>query len=235
MTKTSATDQFIYSGRDNLIAMRAAVNYNQHLLALVTKNAPAGAVRWLDFGAGEGQFAHPLVQAGHSVVAVEVDRHLVQALRAKGVDTCEDIALIPDASIDYIYSLNVLEHIEGDVEILAALRRKVKPGGLMFIYVPAFQCLYSEMDQLVGHYRRYTRQSLEAAATAAGLRPVRSRYVDSVGFAAAGVYKLLPNAGGVITPAAVAAYDRHAFPLSARLDSALGAVVGKNVYLLASA
>lgn len=234
MTQGSDAGRLVYSGRDNLVAMRAAVSYNRHLMKLVSQNAPEGAGLWLDFGAGEGQFARAFMQAGRSVLAVEVDRELVQALRDKGVDTREDIALVPDASVDYIYSLNVLEHIDRDVEMMATLRRKLKPGGLMFIYVPAFQCLYSSMDRVVGHCRRYTRHSLEAKATAAGLRPLRSRYVDCIGFAAAGVYKVLPRAGGTITPASVAAYDRFAFPVSARMDAALGSVVGKNVYLLAS-
>jgi SAM-dependent methyltransferase len=230
----SGNEQFVYSGRDNLVAMRAAVNYNRHLMDLVERNAPVGASKWLDFGAGEGQFAQPFMKAGRPVLAVEVDRELVSALRAKGVETCEDLSLVPDGSIDYIYSLNVLEHIEHDVEILAALRKKLRPGGRIFIYVPAFQSLYSEMDRLVGHHRRYTRRSLERAAMAAGLKPLRSRYVDCVGFVAAGVYKLLPGTGGTITTDAVAAYDRLAFPVSARLDAAFGALAGKNVCLLAT-
>jgi SAM-dependent methyltransferase len=37
-------------------------------------------------------------------------------------------------SDDFIYSLNVLEHIENDVDALKLWRTKLKPGGSMIFY-----------------------------------------------------------------------------------------------------
>jgi hypothetical protein len=39
----------------------------------------------------------------------------------------------------------------------------------------------SRFDRLIGHHRRYTRRTLGAALTAAGLRIDQLRYVNSVG------------------------------------------------------
>lgn len=65
-----------------------------------------------------------------------------------------------DRTADLIYSYNVLEHIKDDVLILKILKEKLNPGGVLLLYLPAFQCLYSSMDKKVGHYRRYTRPRL---------------------------------------------------------------------------
>ena len=39
--------------------------------------------------------------------------------------------------IDLIFSSNVLEHIENDLEILKIMRSKLKDNGMLFLYVPA--------------------------------------------------------------------------------------------------
>ena len=55
--------QQAYTGVDNLEVMQEAVNYNRYLLDTVRKHAPAHG-KVLDFGAGGGQFAAPLVGMG---------------------------------------------------------------------------------------------------------------------------------------------------------------------------
>ena len=67
----------------------------------------------------------------------------------------------------------------------------------------------------------------------AGLRVTRSRYADSIGFAATLVYKLTDQGQGDINPRMLKLYDRAVFPLSALLDAALGRLLGKNAYAVA--
>ena len=61
---------------------------------------------------------------------------------------------------DVVYTSNVLEHIEDDVSTLKQLHSKIKVNGLLAIYVPAFMCLYNQLDSSVGHYRRYEKDEL---------------------------------------------------------------------------
>ena len=77
---------------------------------------------------------------------------------------------MPDASFNYIYTLNVLEHIEDDAAALRSLHAKLTDGGKLLIYVPAFPVLYTSMDAKVGHVRRYTRDTLMTRVTAAGFQ-----------------------------------------------------------------
>lgn len=230
--KSMNSAAFTYSGRDNLVAMGEAHRYNEFLEGLIIQHAPSSGT-WLDFGAGAGQFAIPLRKAGHDVVAVEVDSVLSQGLAKQGVPVFDALEKVADESVDYIYALNVLEHISDDGNALRMLHRKLRPGGKLLIYVPAFQSLYSSMDALVGHYRRYRGDGLRSVVQRAGFEVETVAYADVIGYFASMVYKCLPGRDGTITPGSVALYDRWVFPVSRGLDHVASSWFGKNVYVVA--
>lgn len=229
----SAIDpEFSYSGRDNLEAMRVADRYNAFLVDLVDKNARP-ADRMLDFGAGLGIFAEALRDKGHDVACLEVDGALRERLANRGFVAIESPAGLADDSLDYVYSLNVLEHIDDDVAALKALAPKLRRGGRCMIYVPAFPLLFSAMDRQVGHHRRYTSASLRDALQAAGFAVQRLEYADSLGFFASLAYRIL-GGSGVLDPRSVRTYDRWIFPLSRALDRLTNRWIGKNVFAVAT-
>lgn len=225
--------QQAYTGVDNLEVMQEAVNYNRYLLDTVRKYAPAGA-RVLDFGAGSGQFAEPLAAHGLNITALEPDQLLQQRLRARGLRVVGSTEELPDASFDYIYTLNVLEHIEDDVGALRSLHTKLTPNGKLLIYVPAFPVLYTSMDAKVGHVRRYKRNTLRACVSAAGFRVERVSYADSLGFFATLIFKLSGNKAGTVSIGTLKLYDRAVFPLSRTLDLLTQRWFGKNLLLMCS-
>jgi SAM-dependent methyltransferase len=51
--------------------------------------------------------------------------------------------------------MDVLEHVPDDREMLARMVDVLRPGGYVFITVPADMRLWSEQDERLGHYRRY--------------------------------------------------------------------------------
>jgi len=219
-----------YSGRDNLEAMKQATRYNRFLLDLIRGNATGARV--LDHGAGAGTFAIPINQGELSVLCMEPDEQLRQALVAAGLDAVASLEDVPDSSVDYVYTLNVLEHIQDDQDAIANLFRCLKPGGRLLVYVPAFQLLYSSMDDHVGHFRRYRRGTLVTSLRQAGFEVDRARYVDSLGFFATLVYKLIGNRSGTVSPGSVAFYDSLIFPLSRLLDVLSFGAFGKNLLVL---
>lgn len=221
-----------YSGTENLEIMVEAVNYNAFLASLIRSQARPGEVV-LDFGAGIGTFAKALALDGHRVQCIEPDQRQRERIVQAGLFAYADISNLADQSVDLLYSLNVLEHIGDDVAVLRACHEKIKPGGRVLIYVPAFQVLYSSMDKLVGHYRRYTRSDLAEKMRLAGFEVIRNEYVDSAGFLASLLFKAFGSDSGVINRDALILYDRYAFPVSRLLDRVLNRVFGKNVLLLA--
>lgn len=221
-----------YSGIENLEIMAEAVNYNRFLLNLVTAGLDRRQ-KVLDFGAGTGTFAERVAGLGFEIVCVESDPGLRERLQYLGLRSSEELRTISGCSVDFAYSLNVLEHLKEEGPALAELFRVLKPGGRLLIYVPAFPMLFSSMDKAVGHYRRYKRHDLSAVVERVGFQIDTVAYADSLGFFATLMFKLLDSGSGRINRQMLKTYDRFFFPVSRALDSALCHFFGKNLILLA--
>ena len=221
-----------YPGTENLEVMAEAVRYNEHLLGLVRRHAPDGGQQVMDFGAGAGTFAQPLAAEGMRVTCIEPDADLRSRLEAMGLRAVPSLEGIPRRSFAMIYSLNVLEHIQDDRTVLSQLRECLSDEGILLLYVPAFQVLFSSMDRRVGHFRRYRKAGLASLLRCAGYDVQESRYVDSIGFLAGLAYRMAGR-DGKLNRRAVAFYDRWVFPGSLVLDRLLGRWLGKNLVVVA--
>lgn len=220
-----------YAGLEILETLQEAYNYNRYLTDFCEKGA--GETRdALDFGAGIGTFSDLVRQRGYRVRCVEADPYLAEHLREKGYETFADLADLPDESVDYAFSLNVFEHIENDRSVLRALAAKLRAGGRLMIYVPAFESLWTELDDRIHHFRRYTRASLQDLIASAGLQTEECQYADSLGYLAALAFKMIGSRDGNLSPFAVRAYDRFVMPLSIALDKIVSGFFGKNVYAI---
>lgn len=83
--------------------------------------------------------------------------------------------------IDTIICLNVLEHIENDMQALKNMHRILKTGGKLIIQVPAFACLYGTLDAADIHFRRYGKKEIISRITAAGFKIKKVFYFNIAG------------------------------------------------------
>jgi SAM-dependent methyltransferase len=226
------SQEFTYSGSEELSAMEHMVNYNNHIISLLQKSHPCFE-QVLDFGAGIGTMAELMQPCCKELVCVEIDKSQQQRLNDKGFNVVDDLAKIPDNSQSLIYSINVLEHIEDDYAAIKQLNVKLAPGATLFIYVPAFNLLYTAMDKKVGHYRRYNKKRLKAVFHAANLEIKDMLYVDSLGFFASLLFKYIGSKQGEISPTQLQFYDKWVFPVSKFLDIFLRYFLGKNLLVIA--
>lgn len=88
---------------------------------------------------------------------------------------------LPAGSFGSVICLNVLEHIDDDVDALTRMRRLCRPDGRVVILVPAHMLAYGAMDRSFGHCRRYNRSSLRRVFQSAGLNIVYASYMNAVG------------------------------------------------------
>ena len=124
-----------------------------------------------------------------------------------------DPSEVDDDCVAYLFSLNVLEHIEDDTGALADLYRVLEPCGRLFIYVPAFNLLYTSMDSPVGHYRRYRMADLAKFLEQNGFSVDKKAYTDALGFFATLACKLVDNRQPApLNRRLVRLYDRYLFP-----------------------
>jgi SAM-dependent methyltransferase len=65
-----------------------------------------------------------------------------------------------EASFDAVIACEVLEHIRDESAFLGKIRGLLNPGGRLILSVPARKTLWSDHDEIAGHYRRYDRQEI---------------------------------------------------------------------------
>jgi SAM-dependent methyltransferase len=128
----------------------------------------------LDFGCNSGFFVEQLRKKGHETFGTDVSEESVEYGSAKGIKKLfvvkdKEKLPFPDSSFDVVMALDVLEHIENDLEALNELKRVVKPEGSIIVAVPAFPFLWGIQDEVAHHFRRYTKSSLRKLFLDAGL------------------------------------------------------------------
>jgi 2-polyprenyl-3-methyl-5-hydroxy-6-metoxy-1,4-benzoquinol methylase len=221
-----------YSGRDNLESMKYASNYNAFLFHLIKKNI-SKKDRVLDFGAGIGTFAKLVSKFASDTICIEPDKVQLNHIKYElGIKAKSNLDLVKNESVDVIYSLNVFEHIQDDFSAIKKCYKKIKPGGSLLVYVPAYQLLFSNMDKHVGHFRRYSMSDLSQKISSSGFTIENAEYIDSIGFFASYLYKFI-NQDGKISIKSIIFYDKFIFRISRLLDLFFGKYFGKNLFIIA--
>jgi SAM-dependent methyltransferase len=218
-----------YSGVDILEALESAHNYNDYLTRLIRVSAESTDL--IDFGAGIGTFSKRLRTAGYNVKCVEPDPLQRRRLEEQGFDTFENITAVADNSASFVFSLNVFEHIQDDAAALREIRQKLKPGGTLLIYVPAFACLWTSLDEKLCHHRRYTKTTLRRLVEREGFVIEDVRYADCLGFIAVLIFRALNRSASALNASSISLYDHWLFAPSRVLDRLFDRWFGKNVYV----
>jgi|APSaa5957512535_1039671.scaffolds.fasta_scaffold07583_4 SAM-dependent methyltransferase len=219
---------FEYSGRDNLDIMSLAVNYNSSIYKWLSHDTKIGS-SVLDFGSGQGEFYYRFNSYCDNVYAVEPDVNMHNLFPSNYIFS--KIESLDNKKFDLIYSVNVLEHIEDDVLAVNKFKGYLSTGkGVVKIFVPARQELYSDMDKKVGHYRRYSKKQIKKIFVDGGYTIKSCHYFDFLGYFAAAFYKILGKSGD-INPKSLVFYDKYIFPVSLFLDKFFSRFIGKNIVI----
>jgi len=133
---------------------------------------------------------------------------------------------------DSIIYINVLEHIENDLDELRVVHRTLKPSGHVIVFVPALPMLFSKFDRSIGHFRRYTKGELQKKLEDAGFRVKDLRWFDMLGILP-WLVKYRLGGSTSMEAGAVELYDRVAVPVIRRAESLIKPPVGKNLFAVA--
>lgn len=153
--------------------------------------AVRGAERVLEVAAGTGLVTPALAAGAGEVIATDYSAAMVATLERRVRDAqvanvrCEQADLyalrFDDASFDAVVAANVLHLVPDLPSALAALRRVLKPGGLLV--VPTFCHDETALSWVVSRalavtgfpgHRRFTAKSLRQAVEEAGVRVTRT-------------------------------------------------------------
>jgi len=152
--------------------------------------------RILDVGAGSGFFSRHLLSSTSTNESWCVDT-------SYKTDFDENQAFkiihyrrsVREVNADIVLFMDVLEHVDNDVELLKEYVDKVPSGCQFLISVPAFQFLWSEHDIFLDHKRRYTLNQLETTVRESGLNVKRGCYYFGGIFPIAALLRLTQAVG----------------------------------------
>lgn len=161
---------------------------------------PANA-RILEAGCGTGGNLYLLSQYGE-VAAFEPDQVARQFASTTFPTGAVTEGSLPDrlgaveGNFDLVVALDVLEHIEDDVNAAATLMHLVKPGGFLVVTVPAIRRLWGRHDLRLHHVRRYNLPALRRLFNAQGFEIVSDTYFNTLLLPVATLLRLLESVSG---------------------------------------
>jgi SAM-dependent methyltransferase len=146
----------------------------------------------LEIGAGIGTITRQLEPGLELLIALEVERFYVDRLKNmfRGKPHVRpylsDVALADWQSLkaerlDTIVLSNVLEHIPDDGAAVRRFRQILPMGGKVVVLVPALPQLFGAIDEAVGHYRRYTPETLRKVLEENGFTVDTLEWMNLVG------------------------------------------------------
>jgi len=193
----------------------------------------------IEVGSGLGDYALEWAPRVHAFTCTEAEPGRLVALKERMAAEASNVEvrhlLLPsEESADHtgLVSYNVLEHIEDHVGALRSMAKLIRPGAAMVLIVPAFPIAMSKVDIATGHVRRYTKKTMRAALSEAGLEIEKLYYANMSGFIgyfiSAKLFGLAPRPGPMI-----AFYDSLVLPFTRWLERFVKAPFGQSVVAVA--
>jgi SAM-dependent methyltransferase len=224
----------IYPGTE-LDIFAEAVNWKAYLHSLLARRITGDV---LEVGAGIGGTTRLLCTGEQrSWVCLEPDAGQAERLARAAeqdpfpiepeivVGTLAD--LDRDRCFDCILYVDVLEHIRDDEAEVRTAADFLSRSGCLAVVSPAHPFLYSEFDQSLGHFRRYTRRTLRSLGPPE-LSLEECFYVDAAGMLASAANRLVLKSGKPRL-SQILFWDRLLVRCSRVLDPLTGFRLGKSV------
>lgn len=136
-------------------------------------------------------------------------------------------SLSKNTLFDTVIYIDVIEHIENDIQEIDRASTLLKPGGHLIILVPAHQYLFSPFDKAIGHYRRYNKNRLQKVIPYS-LQKKKLFYLDGLGLLASLTNKWFLKKE-YPTLKDVKFWDRIIIPVSKLIDPLIGYSTGKSL------
>lgn len=180
-------------GRETLEAIAAANKFNRWMYETTTRNLSGNVI---EIGSGIGNISSIFCRDRREIHLSDIRESYVGSLRQRfenepsviGVSQLDLVDPQFDQryshllhSFDGLFALNVVEHIEDDVQAIANAKKLLKPGGRLVILVPAGQWLYNQFDKSLEHFRRYNTAMLEGLFLKNELTVTQSKYFNVAG------------------------------------------------------
>jgi glycosyltransferase involved in cell wall biosynthesis len=171
-------DIYLDAGARILDTLASTPRFNEWMADTIR---PFAGSRILELGAGIGNLTRKLSPRRSLYVASDIDSEHLARLRTRfqnrpnlEIHRC-DLANLDDFApfagrFDTVICLNVVEHVEDDMLALRNIASALQAGGRAIVLVPQGQSIYGSLDEVLGHFRRYSEEGLRKKMEAVGLQ-----------------------------------------------------------------
>jgi len=168
------TTHWWFSARQKIV-----LDIIQNRLAL-----PRGA-KVLDVGCGTGAILAEFARQ-FDAYGTDTSSLAIEFCRKRGIANAFHCTLetfpLPDLRFDLITLLDVIEHVDGDVDILKQALGHITRDGHILVTVPAYEFLWSQHDDLNHHKRRYVKSQLTHVLRESGFTVEMCSYYNTILF-----------------------------------------------------
>ena len=141
--------------------------------------------RILDVGCGTGANLIMLSKYGDAE-GVDISEDALAFCRERGLDKVKlgagEELPYEDDTFDLVTAFDVVEHMDDDLAGLREMRRVLRPGGRVLLFVPTFMFLWGLQDDVSHHRRRYRLSQLRRVLEQAGFEIERMTYANIMFF-----------------------------------------------------
>ena len=160
---------------------------------------------------------------------VDISEDALAFCRERGLEkvklgAAEDLPY-DDDTFDLVTAFDVVEHLDDDLAGLTEMRRVLRPGGRVLLFVPTFMFLWGLQDEVSNHRRRYRLPQLEAVLDQAGFDIERTTYANITFFLPILLVRKLMRLTGIKTA------SENTINVPA-LNGVLGRVLGAESWML---
>lgn len=193
MSKSFVFKNIDNEGREILNVVSEAHQFNRWMYESVK---PFCTSPILEIGSGIGNISNQFLQNNYDIYLSDIRKNYLSYLQQQfdHFPTLRGILHMDIIDSDFdekfghlfnsfstVYALNILEHVEDDVQAIANCKKLLQPGGQLIILVPAYQKLYNTFDEQLMHYRRYTLVQLKNLFDKNKLHIEHEQYFNFVG------------------------------------------------------
>jgi SAM-dependent methyltransferase len=176
---------------------------NELILTLIKKHVING--NFLDIGGGNGFQAKALLDAKYvgSIIICEPGYKGCLNAKKRGIQNVfnglfQDFPF-QEQKIKAVGLFDVIEHIEDDIKFLNELYDKLDENSYVLINVPAMKILWSDVDILAGHFRRYNLKDIQRISSLTKFKVIDNSYFFSQYFLPLFLLRVLPFKLGLIS------------------------------------
>jgi len=134
----------------------------------------------IEIGAGTGSISRMLLSEGYDNISVgEVHENGLIYAKSYGIKKLFQFNLVNTPfkeHFDVVCMFDVLEHIDNDDQALQNTLKIMKNDGYAILTVPAHMFLWSNIDKVSGHMRRYSKADLVLKMKKNGFKIVDCQY-----------------------------------------------------------